>query len=102
MTPDLPEPAPEIIMAATGVYWRRYPEALSMVPVSDDDDPVLTPFTIYRPLAWEDHDGQRHLRPEVVEQIARVVDAAESAPGLTSPRVIALAAIRAVLGGQDG
>lgn len=83
-----PEPAPEIIMAANGVYWRRYVEKcpscfsgrpkwagtmpappcgncggtgqkehLSMVPTSDDNDPVLTPFAVYRLVGHEDHEG---------------------------------------------
>ena len=54
----LPEPAPEIIMAANGVYWRRYPDALSMVPVSDDNDPVLTPTAVYQLVGWEDEAGE--------------------------------------------
>jgi hypothetical protein len=56
----LPEPAPEIVMAASGVYWRRYPDSVSMVPVSDDNDPVLTPVAVYRLVGWEDHDGSFH------------------------------------------
>lgn len=60
----LPEPAPEIVMAANGVYWRRYPGHLSMVPVSDDNDPVLTPTAVYRLVGWEDHDGSFHERED--------------------------------------
>jgi hypothetical protein len=65
------QPAPEIIMAANGVYWRRFshglhPESgltepmLSMVPVSDDNDPVIGPLAVYRVVGWEDHDGSFH------------------------------------------
>lgn len=90
----LPEPAPEVVMAANGVYWRRYVEdcqscwggrpkwagtmpappcgacdgrgkraCLSMVPISDDNDPVLTPVAVYRLVGWEDHDGTFHEAP---------------------------------------
>ena len=44
-------------MAANGVYWRRYPEHLSMVPVSDDNDPVVGPLAVYRFVGYEDHEG---------------------------------------------
>lgn len=54
------EPAPEVVMAPTGVYWRRYTGHLSMPPVSDDNDPVLTPLAVYRLVGWEDHDGNFH------------------------------------------
>jgi hypothetical protein len=53
----LPEPAPEIVMEATGIYWRRYPGSLSMVPTSDSNDPILSPLAVYRLVGWEDHDG---------------------------------------------
>lgn len=56
----LPEPAPEIIMAANGVYWRRYPDSLSMVPVSTDNDPLLSPVAVYQLVGWEDHEGEFH------------------------------------------
>jgi hypothetical protein len=59
--PTLPDPAPEIIMAANGVYWRRYsPDALSMVPVSDDNDPVIGPLAVYKLVGYEDHHGELH------------------------------------------
>jgi hypothetical protein len=67
----LPEPAPEIIMAANGVYWRRYageneiPGAggpmVSMVPVSTDNDVVMTPYAVYALVGWEDHSGAFHM-----------------------------------------
>lgn len=56
----LPEPAPEIVMAANGIYWRRYPDHLSMVPTGDDNDPVLTPLAVYRLVGYEDHEGTFH------------------------------------------
>jgi hypothetical protein len=69
-TSALNEPAPEIIMAANGVYWRRYQgkheirgsggPMLSIVPVSTDNDVVMTPYAIYALVGWEDHDGTFH------------------------------------------
>lgn len=47
-------------MAANGVYWRRYPGHLSMVPVSDDNDPVIGPLAVYRLVGYEDHKGVLH------------------------------------------
>lgn len=60
----LPVPVPEIIMDGTGVYWRRRPDGLSMVPVSDTNDPTLTPHAVYRLVGWEDHHGTFHGLPE--------------------------------------
>ncbi len=59
-------PASEIIMALNGIYWRRYPDWLSMVPVSDDNDPTVGPFAVYRVVGWEDHDGTFHPLPDLV------------------------------------
>ncbi len=42
------QPAPEIIMDPRGFYWRRYPEHLSMCPVTDDNDTVDGPWVHYR------------------------------------------------------
>lgn len=64
----LPEPAPEIVMAANGVYWRRYADTVSMVPVSDDNDPLLTPVAVYRLAGWEDHEGTFHAVASTGEQ----------------------------------
>lgn len=44
-------------MAANGIYWRRYGDTVSLVPASTDNDPLLTPFAVYRLIGWEDHDG---------------------------------------------
>lgn len=77
----LPEPAPEIIMAANGVYWRRYPTHLSMVPVSDDNDPTMTPFAVYRLVGWEDHDGTFHASDDArTADDPQAPDAARSQP----------------------
>lgn len=43
-----PEPAPEVIMDANGAYWRRYPDALSMCPVSTDNESLAEPVVVYR------------------------------------------------------
>lgn len=43
-----PAPAPEVVMDANGAYWRRYPDALSMCPVSDDNEPLAEPAVVYR------------------------------------------------------
>lgn len=51
------EPAPEIIMDARGIYWRRYPTYLSMVPVSDDNEPVPHPYIVYRRVGQETEHG---------------------------------------------
>lgn len=51
---DLPEPAPEVVMDANGAYWRRYPDHLSMPPVSDDNDPLAQPVAVYRFVGWEE------------------------------------------------
>lgn len=54
------EPAPEIVMDARGIYWRRkyYGSApfLSMVPVSDDNDPIAYPLIVYRIVDQEDEE----------------------------------------------
>lgn len=91
----LPQPAPEVIMAANGVYWRRYSDALSMVPVSDDNDPVLTPVVIYKPLGYEDHEGRRHFLPDVIERVAQAL---ADAPADTDRRRLALSVMRRILG----
>lgn len=67
----IPEPAPEIVMDASGVYWRSYPDGLSpevgltepmlsMVPVSENNDPTPFPRAVYRLVAWESEEGVRH------------------------------------------
>lgn len=56
----LTQPAPEIIMEASGFYWRRYGDNVSMPPTTDSNDPTLTPFAVYRYVGWEDHDGTFH------------------------------------------
>lgn len=90
----MPEPAPEIIMAANGIYWRRYEDSLSMVPTSTDNDPVLTPYAVYRIVGHEDHEGNfTPVDPAsvpmstlakvatVAEQMRRRAEAAEAAYG---------------------
>lgn len=54
----LPEPAPQILMDATGTYWRRFADgSMSMVPVSDHNDPIIGPLAVYNLVAIEHHDG---------------------------------------------
>lgn len=50
--------APEIIMDSRGIYWRRYPDHLSMVPVSDDNLPVPYPWVVYKPVEIEEENSE--------------------------------------------
>lgn len=59
------EPAPEIVMDPRGIYWRRYPDMLSMVPVSADNDPLREPLVVYRPVGECAHE--HHTRDEMFE-----------------------------------
>lgn len=63
-----PKPTPEVVMAPTGVYWRREANGwLSMPPVSDDNDMLLTPLAVYRLVGWEDVNGAIHPTREEAE-----------------------------------
>lgn len=65
-------------MAANGVYWRRYPEHLSMVPTSDDNDPVIGPLAVYKLVGYEDHEGTLTLVPEAQAELDRLRAALEA------------------------
>lgn len=55
-------PAPEIIMDARGIYWRRYTDLhLSMVPVSDDNLPVPYPYVVYHIARHEFGDPEKKM-----------------------------------------
>jgi hypothetical protein len=59
----------EVVMDATGIYWRRYPDGngdwlYGMLPVSDNPDPIVGPLAVYRLVGHEQADRSLHLTPE--------------------------------------
>ena len=55
------EHAPKLIMDANGHYWRVYPEHLSMVPTTTDNEPVPKPWVEYWPDTAVGVDGTGEL-----------------------------------------
>lgn len=56
--PNQPIPAPQVVMDATGVYWRRYHDHLSIAPTSTTNDPTIGPLAVFALVGWEGVDGR--------------------------------------------
>lgn len=74
----LPKPAPEVVMDATGTYWRRFDDGtLSIPPSSDTNDPAIGPLAVYRLVGFEQADGTLELTAEAAD-LLRMVRTADS------------------------